>query len=110
MLSTENTTDRRHFERFTVVMDASVVVDSETAECTMYGIGEGGARVRLEDARMRSRCVSDLPVLLNVPGFGVFEGEVAWIDDELTGIRFFENHKAMVGLIAASADRARNAT
>jgi len=51
-----------------------------------------GAKLRLGKSLLKN-------VVLNILPFGTFEGEIVWSDDEFVGIKFKEDHKAIVNLI-----------
>jgi len=92
MTKTMRVPERRHNERFPLTLKAEVGFGGGELEAKIYDLSSSGAKLRLKKSLLKS-------IVLNIPPFGIFEGEVAWTDDEYIGIKFNEDHKAIVNLI-----------
>lgn len=84
--------ERRHGERFPLTLKAEITFEEGDLDAKIYDLSPSGAKVRLNKNLLKS-------IVLNIPPFGVFEGEVVWTDEEYIGIKFSEDHKAIVNLI-----------
>jgi hypothetical protein len=84
--------ERRQNERFPLAVKAEVSLGEGDIEAQIYDLSPSGAKLRLKKGLLKS-------IVLSIPPFGVFEGEVAWTDEEFVGIKFNEDHKAIVNLI-----------
>ena len=91
--------ERRKSERFPVLLEAAVSVDSDVINCVIFDISAGGAKLQLKGAEVHFEDDQVKHIKLNIPGFGDFDGEIIWTDDEYIGIKFHENHKTMVKLV-----------
>jgi len=108
MITVENThVDRRQFERFPLMLDGEVSISGGTHACEVYEIAEHGAKFRLKHVDLATEIAVSDELVLSIFRFGGFDGEITWTDEDFVGIRFVENHKAMIGLILEDADRTR---
>ncbi len=97
--------EKRKLERFPILLEATVLVDDDVINCVIFVISAGGAKVQLKGTEVH---FEDDPVKLlqlNIPGFGDFDGEIVWTDDEYIGIKFHDNHKTVVKLVLESATK-----
>jgi hypothetical protein len=92
MTKTMHVPERRHTERFPLTVKAEIAFGDADLDARIYDLSPTGAKVRLKKGLLKN-------IVLSIPPFGVFEGEVAWTDDEYIGIKFDEDHKAIVNLI-----------
>jgi len=92
MTKTMPASERRHNERFPLTLKAEITLGEGDMEAQIYDLSPTGAKLRLKKNLLKS-------IVLSIPPFGVFEGEVAWTDEEFIGIKFNEDHKAIVNLI-----------
>lgn len=95
-------TERRKHERFPALLEATVTVDSDVINCMIFDISAGGAKLQLKGTQGHFEDGQVKLIQLNIPGFGDFDGEIIWTDDEYIGIKFHENHKTMVMLVLES--------
>lgn len=84
--------ERRQNDRFPLTLKAEVGFGEGELDAQIYDLSPSGAKLRLKKNLLKS-------IVLNIPPFGVFEGEVVWTDEEFIGIKFNEDHKAIVNLI-----------
>ena len=94
--------ERRKSERFPILLEATVTVDSDVIHCVIFDISAGGAKVQLKGTEVHLEDDQVKLLQLNIPGFGDFDGEIVWTDDEYIGIKFLEKHKTMVKLVLES--------
>ncbi len=93
MMPNQKTEERRDFERFPIMMRASVAVGgSGDLEATIFDVSAGGAKVRLDGPDIPPAEGMALNVILNIPAYGKFPADVVWRDDEYLGLRFHEDH------------------
>ena len=92
MTKTMHAPERRQNDRFPLTLKAEVSFGEGELDAKIYDLSPSGAKLRLKKSLLKS-------IVLNIPPFGVFEGEVAWTDEEFIGIKFNEDHKAIVNLI-----------
>lgn len=97
--------EKRVCERFPILLKAMVSVDSELIECVIFDISSGGSKVQLKGTEVHLEGDQVKFIVLNIPGFGDFEGEIVWTDDEYIGIKFHDDHKTVAKLINESTDR-----
>ena len=69
----------------------------------IFDVSAGGAKVRLKKAEIDSQNSAIKRVLLHIPPFGEFEGDIVWTDDEYMGIKFYETHKTVVNMLLERA-------
>jgi len=96
-------TDRRQFERYPLMLEAQVTIGAERFAVLIFDISSGGAKVQSLDPEKVAEIVLPKTVVLDIPDFGGYEGDIVWIDDEFIGIKFHENHKTMVKLITGQS-------
>jgi hypothetical protein len=92
MTKTMRAQERRQNERFPLTLKAEISFGEGELDAKIYDLSSSGAKLRLNKSLLKS-------IVLNIPPFGVFEGEIAWTDEEYIGIKFNEDHKAIVNLI-----------
>ena len=100
MTDAEDFKERRQFERYPLLLEAEASLGGEDLECTIFDVSAGGAKIRLKQDLFKH-------VVLTIPPFGEFEGEVVWKDDEYVGIKFHEDHEKMMEVILEMADQSR---
>lgn len=98
-----NITENRQFERHPLMLEAEVSLAEQTIACVIFDVSAGGAKVRLKKAGIDSQNSAIKRVLLHIPPFGEFEGDIVWTDDEYMGIKFYETHKAVVNMLLERA-------
>ncbi len=98
-----NIAEKRQFERLPLMLEAEVSHAERIIECVIFNVSAGGAKVRLKRAANDAKKSPIKRVLLHVPPFGEFEGDIAWTDDEYMGIEFYETHKAVVNMLLEKA-------
>lgn len=91
-------TDRREYERFPLMLDASVAFSGEHYDVTLIDISAGGAKFQFKIIPP-SLPGPDAEVSIEVPPHGGFYGNIAWFDQDYAGIKFDENHKVAASLI-----------
>jgi hypothetical protein len=91
-VSTQSFVEKREHERFHVTVAAEITFGGEGVECSTIDISEGGAKVRFKTDPFKK-------VVLSIPPFGEFEGEIAWKDDEYVGIKFHHRHDRMAEIV-----------
>ena len=92
-------TERRLNERFPLMLEAEVTIGGESFAAVIFDIAADGAKVRLKDAGNAAENAMPKTVVLKIPEYGDFEGDIIWTDDEFIGIDFHEDYKTMVKLI-----------
>ena len=92
MTDDQDFVERRQFERFPLMLEAEVSLGGDALESMIFDVSAGGAKVRFKKDPFKH-------IVLKIPPFGEFEGEVMWKDDEYVGIRFHENHEKMMDAI-----------
>ena len=95
--------ERRQFGRFPFMLESTVSVGQEVIDCVIFDISAGGAKVRLTETEISPHKDHIETIVLHIPGFGGFEGKIAWTDDQYLGIQFHETHKTMVKLVIEKA-------
>ncbi len=98
-----NMTDRRQHERYPLMLEAAVTIGGDSFAAVIFDISGGGAKVRLKEAGSAVENAMSKTVVLNIPEYGDFEGDIIWIDDDYIGIHFHENHKTMVKIITGQS-------
>lgn len=104
----QNIIEKRQFERHPLMLEAEVSHADQVIKCVIFDIAAGGAKVRLKRAGIDAQNSPIKRVLLHIPPFGEFEGDIAWTDDEYMGIKFYETHKTVVNMLLERASQ--NAT
>jgi len=103
--------ERREFERFSLMLDASVTFAGEYYDVVLIDISAGGAKFQFKMIPP-SLPDSNAEVAIEVPPHGGFYGNIVWVDGNYAGIKFDENHKAAASLIhdmaAMYAERSGN--
>ncbi len=84
--------ERREFERFPIMMRASVTVGDDKLEATIFDVSAGGAKVRLDGTDIPAPENMAPNVVLYIPAYGEFPADVVWRDEEYLGLRFHEDH------------------
>ena len=93
--------ERREFERFPIMMRASVMAGDDSLEATIFDVSAYGAKVRLDGSDVPSPDNMASNIVLNIPAYGKFPADVAWRDEEYFGLRFHEDHSvALTPLLA----------
>ena len=105
MTETENVTERRRHDRYPLMMEAGVLIGGEALGAEIIALSAGGAKLRLRGAEVLQSYDPGASIVLHIPKFGGFEGEVVWKDDDYVGLEFNEDHKTLVNLVLASARR-----
>lgn len=103
MIRAEKVVERRRHERLPLMLDAEVFVGDDVIGCVVFDLSPGGAKVRLTRNGIPAEDAPPEDLVLHIPPFGGFEGEISWRDDEYIGIQFFDAHKTMVKLIVEKA-------
>ena len=98
-----NMTDRRQHERYPLMLESAVTIGGESFAAVIFDISGGGAKVQLKDARNAAENAMPKTVVLDIPEYGDYEGDIIWVDDDYIGIHFHENHKTMVKLITGQS-------
>jgi len=105
MTSKDNHTEQRKSERLPTMMDISVIRGGQMVEGVLVDISEGGAKVRVATAASDEPGSESEAIVLNIPRFGEFDGEIVWTEGKFAGIQFSENHKVLFSLIREAATR-----
>ena len=93
--------ERREFERFPIMMRASVMSGDVNLEATIFDVSAGGAKVRLDGTDIPAPENMAQNVVLHIPAYGEFSADVVWRDEEYLGLRFQEDHSvALTPLLA----------
>ena len=103
MNSPRNFTEKRQFERYPLMLEAEVSHADQIIDCVIFDVSAGGAKVRLKGAVIDGQKSAIKRVLLHIPPFGEFEGDIVWTDDEYMGIKFYETHKTVVNMLLERA-------
>jgi len=98
-----NMTDRRQHERYPLMLESAVTIGGESFAAVIFDISGGGAKVQLKDAGNAAENAMPKTVVLDIPEYGDYEGDIIWVDDDYIGILFHENHKTMVKLITGQS-------
>jgi len=96
-------TEQRKTERLSIMMEVNMKLGDQMIEGELSDISAGGAKVRTTLPASDAPESTAEPVILNIPKFGDFEGEIVWRDGKFVGIAFAENHKALVSLVREMA-------
>ena len=99
----QNITKKRQFERHPLMLEAEVSHADQIIECVIFDVSACSAKVRLKRAGIDAQNSPIKRVLLHIPPFGEFEGDIVWTDDEYMGIKFYETHKAVVNMLLERA-------
>ena len=91
-------TDRREFERYPLMLEASVTFSGEYYDVVLIDISAGGAKFQFKIVPP-ALPDTDTEVSIEVPPHGGFYGNIVWTDEDYAGIEFDENHKAAASLI-----------
>ena len=73
--------EKRQFERYPLMLDAVVAVGGDALDITIFDVSAGGAKIRFKEDPLKH-------IVIKVPPFGEFEGEIMWKDDEYVGVKF----------------------
>jgi hypothetical protein len=92
--------EKRQFERYPLMLDATVALGGDALEMTIFDVSAGGAKIRFKKDPLKS-------IVLKIPPFGEFEGEVVWKDEEYVGVKFNENQEKMAGVILEMTSKLR---
>ena len=92
--------EKRQFERYPLMLEAEVALGGEAIAITIFDISAGGAKVRFKEDPLKR-------IVLKVPPFGEFEGEVVWKDDEYVGVKFNEDQQKMADVIVDMTRQSR---
>jgi len=97
--------EQRQSERLATMMDISMTRGGQMVEGVLVDISEGGAKVRVATAASGEPGPGHETIVLNIPRFGEFDGEIVWSEGKFAGIQFSENHKVLFSLIREAATR-----
>ena len=92
--------EKRQFERYPPMLDAEVALGGEALAITIFDISAGGAKVRFKEDPLKH-------IVIKVPPFGEFEGEIMWKDDEYVGVKFNEDQQKMAQVIVDMTRQSR---
>ncbi len=92
--------EKRQFERYPLMLEAEVALGGEALAITIFDISAGGAKVRFKEDPLKR-------IVLKVPPFGEFEGEIVWKDDEYVGVKFNEDQQKMADVIVDMTRQSR---
>ena len=95
--------EQRKSERLPTMMDISMTRGGQMVEGVLVDISEGGAKIRVATAASGEPSSESDAIVLNIPRFGEFDGEIVWTEGKFAGIQFSENHKALFSLIREAA-------
>ncbi len=76
MMPNETFHERREFERFPIMMRASVSAGDDDLEATIFDVSAGGAKVRLDGPDIPAPENMALNVVLYIPAYGEFPADV----------------------------------
>ena len=97
-MSAEKTeTERRRFERATVLWSGELLIGGQAAPCVIVNIAAGGAMVRTPEAAI---CQSR--VTLRNPRLGDLDAEVTWRKNDEMGLRFVDDEDRIAAIIAGA--------
>lgn len=82
----EGETNRRKFERITVLWSGTLVSGVDVIDCLIVNVSPTGAMVRVDDP---NRCKT--PVVLRNQRFGELAGKISWRKGKELGIEFTES-------------------
>ena len=103
MLPDSTMSERRQHGRYPLMLGAAVSIGGETFAAVIFDISADGAKVQLKEAGNVAENAMPKTVVLDIPEYGGYEGDIIWIDDDYIGINFHENHKTMVKLITGQS-------
>lgn len=94
MEAQKSNSERRRFERTTVLWSGQIVFGAQEITCVIVNISSAGAMVRTEEA---GACPTS--VVLRNPRIGDLAGEVSWRKNHEMGIKFLEDEQAVAAKI-----------
>ena len=92
--------EKRQFERYPLMLDAVVAVGGDALDITIFDVSAGGAKIRFKEDPLKH-------IVIKVPPFGEFEGEIMWKDDEYVGVKFNEDQQKMAQVIVDMTRKSR---
>ena len=92
--------EKLQFERYPLMLDAEVEMGGEALGITIFDISSGGVKIRFKEDPLKR-------IILKIPPFGEFEGEVVWKDEEYVGMKFHEDQQKMADVILEMTRRLR---
>ena len=92
--------EKRQFERYPLMLDAEVALGGEALAITIFDVSAGGAKIRFKEDPLKH-------IVIKVPPFGEFEGEIMWKDDEYVGVKFNEDQQKMAEVIVDMTRQSR---
>ena len=90
--------ERREFERYPLMLDASVTITGDSYDVTLIDISAGGAKFQFKILPPHN-VPQGVETVSEVPRHGGVYGESVWMDDDYAGMKFDENHKMAANLI-----------
>ncbi|MDP7242093.1 MAG: PilZ domain-containing protein [Rhodospirillales bacterium] len=100
MTDTPEFEEKLQFERYPLMLDAEVEMGGEALGITIFDISSGGVKSRFKEDPLKR-------IILKIPPFGEFEGEVVWKDEEYVGMKFHEDQQKMADVILEMTRRLR---
>ena len=97
-----NVVEKRQFERYAIELKATLTLGENVFKTIIFNLSAGGAKVALQSADVSLGDVVGRDVVLDIGGFGGFEGQFVWHEGEFFGIEFNESHKTIVNLVLGS--------
>ena len=97
MVDVRSIEDQRRTERLSTTANVRVRIYAQEIAGTLFNISAAGAKVGLSETVLDA--IETAPVTLRIPGFGEFDGKIIWNDEEVIGMEFLENHKALAHII-----------
>lgn len=96
-MAVENFVERRHSDRFPIMLKVSVSYGDNRMDATILDVSSGGAKVRLDGAGIPDETVLNNGFILDIPAYGKFPGDIVWKDDEYIGIKFHRDFSVELG-------------
>ena len=79
--------ERRRARRKRVLWTGQVEADNRLVNCAVVDVSLQGARVRMDDDSKLPKG----PLAIALSRFGMFQAEVVWTKDRMSGLRFLES-------------------
>lgn len=89
--------DRRRFPRSAVLWCGELVADARAIECVILDMSANGVKLQLSEPLV----ATDRRVIVRIPRFGDFHGEVMWRDENRLGVRLNAEPGRIAELIQA---------
>jgi hypothetical protein len=94
MTAQEEISQRRRFERATVLWSGHLAFGDQVIACLIVNISSGGAMVRTDEAGVCATTVT-----LSNSRIGELAAEVRWRRHDELGLRFLDDHEAVAAII-----------